>query len=441
MASAKVHSPMVHGTEKIPGSLHFLGKAGALVVSSSFLVRVNTTPPISLLSFIFLLLRTHDSLKNFAYLGTYLIASRSGILISTFWNIFNNSSSDFGFLAETVRDRNGNGTALSGRDCGLAFGLESALAGLGNYCITAGTPGCWLQVASLGLPEMESCLGSSQSHSLPLEAQVESLSTRPRLGPCKPIAQSGVALHANDIEPPRYQLKRHIISWSSLQRKSQQWLGTEKPKVTRGDRLKHQRTPVDLILGVLAIRGGSSTSTMAIAVEDGITESKPFNLCFDFDCIPTPSFTVFKSKTEVVHLYSVCLHLAETKPDCLCRDQLGSVSAESDSASAEIIVSSDHAALRYLLKKPDAKPRLIWWVLLLQEFNIEIRDKRGAENSVADHLSRIERESEPLPIRDEFPDEHLLHIRTSPPWFADICNFVAASRFPPEASRAYKDKL
>ncbi|RDX84217.1 Retrovirus-related Pol polyprotein, partial [Mucuna pruriens] len=108
---------------------------------------------------------------------------------------------------------------------------------------------------------------------------------------------------------------------------------------------------------------------------------------------------------------------------------------------SKIIVFSDHAALKYLLKKPDSKPRLIRWMLLLQEFNIEIRDKRGAENSIADHLSRIERESEPIPIRDEFPDEHLLHIKTSSPWFADICNFVATSQFPPEASRLYKDKI
>ncbi|RDX87721.1 Retrovirus-related Pol polyprotein, partial [Mucuna pruriens] len=57
--------------------------------------------------------------------------------------------------------------------------------------------------------------------------------------------------------------------------------------------------------------------------------------------------------------------------------------------SSKIIVFSNHAALRYLLKKPNAKPRLIRWMLLLQEFDLEIRDKRGVKNSVANHLNRI----------------------------------------------------
>ncbi|RDX74946.1 hypothetical protein CR513_45223, partial [Mucuna pruriens] len=108
---------------------------------------------------------------------------------------------------------------------------------------------------------------------------------------------------------------------------------------------------------------------------------------------------------------------------------------------SKIVVFSDHTALRYLLKKPDAKPRLIRWMLLFQEFYLEIRDKKGAENSVADHLSRIERESKPMPIRDKFPDEQLLHIKTVAPWFADICNYVATPQFPPEASRTYKEKI
>ncbi|RDX86171.1 Retrovirus-related Pol polyprotein, partial [Mucuna pruriens] len=108
---------------------------------------------------------------------------------------------------------------------------------------------------------------------------------------------------------------------------------------------------------------------------------------------------------------------------------------------SKIIVFSDHAALRFLLKKPNAKLRLIRWILLLQEFNIEIKDKKGAKNSIADHLSRIERDEDLMPIKDQFPNEQLLHINKPTPWFTDICNFVATSQFPPEASWLYKEKL
>jgi hypothetical protein len=43
----------------------------------------------------------------------------------------------------------------------------------------------------------------------------------------------------------------------------------------------------------------------------------------------------------------------------------------------KIIVNSDHAALRYLMTKKEAKPRLIRWILLLSEFDLEIKDKKG----------------------------------------------------------------
>jgi len=59
--------------------------------------------------------------------------------------------------------------------------------------------------------------------------------------------------------------------------------------------------------------------------------------------------------------------------------------------------------------KRDVKVSLIRWILLLQEFDLEIRDKKGVKNIVADHLSRVPNApSNELPTDDNFPDEQLL---------------------------------
>ena len=75
-----------------------------------------------------------------------------------------------------------------------------------------------------------------------------------------------------------------------------------------------------------------------------------------------------------------------------------------------IVVFTNHSALKYLLTKQDAKARLIKWILLLQEFNLQIKDKKGVENMVADHLSRlaITHNSHSLPINDDFLEESLI---------------------------------
>ena len=87
----------------------------------------------------------------------------------------------------------------------------------------------------------------------------------------------------------------------------------------------------------------------------------------------------------------------------------------------KVIVHTDHYAIKYLLTKKDAKPKLIWWVLLLQEFDLKNKDKKGTKNLVGDHLSWLEGVSDEVQVNDGFPDEQLLAIedKRAVPWFAD----------------------
>jgi hypothetical protein len=99
---------------------------------------------------------------------------------------------------------------------------------------------------------------------------------------------------------------------------------------------------------------------------------------------------------------------------------------------AKIIVYTDHAALKYLLNKKDVKPHLIRWILLLQEFDLKIKDKKEAENTVTDHLSRMPiTNMQELPINDFLRDNMLLRVTDSNPWYANIVNFMVLGYVPP----------
>ena len=104
---------------------------------------------------------------------------------------------------------------------------------------------------------------------------------------------------------------------------------------------------------------------------------------------------------------------------------------------SHVIIHTDHAAIKYLMAKKEAKPRLIRWVLLQQEFDLEIKDKKGFDNVIDDHLSRvitttvIEEETE---VENFFPDEQLFQLSFQSPWYADIVNFLACGVMPPEFS-------
>ncbi|GKA32231.1 reverse transcriptase domain-containing protein [Tanacetum coccineum] len=103
---------------------------------------------------------------------------------------------------------------------------------------------------------------------------------------------------------------------------------------------------------------------------------------------------------------------------------------EVDKAKVDVIAKLPHPT-----SVKDAKPRLLRWILLLQEFDVIIRDKKGAENLAADHLSRLENphegDLEKKEITETFPLETLgmisFHGDSSTPWFADITNYHAGN--------------
>jgi hypothetical protein len=114
---------------------------------------------------------------------------------------------------------------------------------------------------------------------------------------------------------------------------------------------------------------------------------------------------------------------------------------------SKVIAHSDHFAIKYLMNKKDAKPRLIRWVLLLQEFDLHIIDMKGDDNPVADHLSRMENiPYDPTPINDSFANEQLAHVNVSSanvasPWFDNYANFIIGKVIPSHFTNQQRKKF
>nr|GEY61584.1 reverse transcriptase domain-containing protein [Tanacetum cinerariifolium] len=166
----------------------------------------------------------------------------------------------------------------------------------------------------------------------------------------------------------------------------------------------------------------------------------PFGLCNASGTFQRYMLAIFHDmveKTMEVFMddFSVFWNSFET---CLSRLDKLLQRIEVDKAKVDVITKlphpttvKDHSALKYLFAKKDAKARLLQWVLLLQEFNFDVLDTKGAENLAADHLSRLENPFENVldtkEINEIFPLETLSTVTfrgdSSALWFADFANY------------------
>jgi hypothetical protein len=149
-----------------------------------------------------------------------------------------------------------------------------------------------------------------------------------------------------------------------------------------------------------------------------IVQPPDWNLPFEIMC-DASDFAVgsvlgkcIDNKLNVIHYASKNLDAAQKNYATTEKEFLAVIFAcdkfRSYIVDSKVTIHTNHAAIRYLMTKKNAKPRLIRWVLLLEEFDLHIIDRKGAKNPMADNLSRLENISfDPIPVNDSFPNEQL----------------------------------
>eukprot|EP00253_Pinus_taeda_P005544 PITA_05544 len=95
-----------------------------------------------------------------------------------------------------------------------------------------------------------------------------------------------------------------------------------------------------------------------------------------------------------------------------------------------VILYTDHSNIKYLANKPITNGKITRWLILLQEFDITIKDRPGKENHVADFLSRMPKPMDAAAVEDQFPDENLFVVAVKTPWYADVANYLVVGKLP-----------
>nr|GEV95210.1 reverse transcriptase domain-containing protein [Tanacetum cinerariifolium] len=174
---------------------------------------------------------------------------------------------------------------------------------------------------------------------------------------------------------------------------------------------------------MLAIFHDMVEKTMEVFMDDFSVFGNSFETCLSrLDKMLQSDFAIgavlgqrYEKHFRPIHYASKTLTEAESNYTTTEKEMLAVVYAFEKFRSYLImnkcIVHTNHSALKYLFAKKDAKARLLRWVLLLQEFDFDVLDTKGAENLAADHLSQLEKPYENVldlkEINETFPLEAL----------------------------------
>jgi hypothetical protein len=150
--------------------------------------------------------------------------------------------------------------------------------------------------------------------------------------------------------------------------------------------------------------------------------SLPFHICTDASDIDIGVVLGQRKNQMPYAIYFVSKNLSPTEVNYMVTEKelLAMVHAINKFrhyiTGYQAFVHTDHSTIKFLMNKPIKNPRVTRWLLLLQEFNINIIDRPGKDNLVADFLSRMIHLGDNTLVEDKFLDENLFSISTFTPW-------------------------